>query len=46
MRFVPIIMLVFPGAALAEGGPESFDAVRDIFETRCLECHTPEKSQG
>jgi mono/diheme cytochrome c family protein len=46
MRFFTTIMLVFPGAALAEGGPGSFDAVRDIFETRCLECHTPEKTKG
>jgi mono/diheme cytochrome c family protein len=46
MRYFPMIMLVFPAVALAEGGPESFDTVRDIFETRCLECHTPEKTKG
>jgi mono/diheme cytochrome c family protein len=45
MRFVRIIVLTFPVLAMAEG-TGSFDAVRDIFETRCLECHTPEKAKG
>lgn len=46
MRFVWITAsLIFPFSVNA-GGAEGFDAVRDILETRCLECHTPEKTKG
>jgi len=46
MRYVWIMMLGFPGAAMGEAGAVAFDPVRDILETRCLECHTPEKAKG
>ena len=45
MRFVWITVVTFPALAMAEG-TGVFDAAREVLETRCLECHTPEKAKG
>ena len=45
MRFVWLTALTFPALAMAEGSGH-FDAAREVLETRCLECHTPEKAKG
>lgn len=46
MRLVWIMIFGLPGIALAEGYASPFEAAREVLETRCLECHTPEKAKG
>ena len=38
--------VMFPVLVRAEGYSTTFDAARQVLETRCLECHTPEKAKG
>ena len=45
MHFVWITAFTLPTLAMA-GGTGPFDAAREVLETRCLECHTPEKAKG
>ena len=45
MRFIRIMAFGFPGILTGETSA-SFDAARQVLETRCLECHTQEKAKG
>jgi mono/diheme cytochrome c family protein len=46
MRLLSAILVTLPTLACAYDTAKPFDAVRDILESRCLECHTAEEADG
>lgn len=46
MHFARMILLGLPALAMGDSGSAWFEPAREVLETRCLECHTPEKAKG